>query len=211
MICIKFNVARTRLLYPKVKNMKINTEIFIEELTKDLSSVIDTVHQQIEGLDDDSLNRLEAPKKWSMLQCIAHMSIAHQVYVVNMSKALGKAVKGNSSDTFQSHWKGDMFTKMMKPKENDEIKGKMKTFKSMEPEQRLDTSQTIATFDKVHNDLLGLLKDSADYNLNSIKVPTAMGPMVKLRLGDAFRFIIAHAQRHTLQLKRIHQSIQVAA
>lgn len=191
--------------------MNVATKQFIEALTNDLQTVIETVHQEIDGLGENSLNTPEGEKKWSILQCMEHMSIAHQVYVSNISKALSKANKGSAVDTFRSHWKGDMFTKMMKPKENGAIKGKMKTFKAMEPKETLNAAKTIATFDQIHNELLRLLKESADYNLNGIKIPTAMGLMVKLRLGDAFRFIIAHAQRHTLQLKRIHQSIQVAA
>ena len=81
----------------------------------------------------------------------------------------------------------------------------------MYPKEVLDKEQTLAEFNELHQKMLEQLETARNYDLNRIKIPSAIGPILKFRLGDAFRFVIAHAQRHVVQLKRIHQNLPVAA
>lgn len=188
--------------------MKCTTTQFIAEQGQKLKHIIDTVNEESKGLEEQILNRQEGDNKWSMLQCIEHLSLANGIYVDNIQSALTMADKDTQSDLFKSHWKGDMFTKMIAPKANEEIKTKMKTMKTMHPQSQLNAAETIRKFNDVHLKLIELLNKSGEYNLNKVKVPTALGSMVKLRLGDAFRFLIAHAERHLIQLKRIKAAVQ---
>ena len=79
--------------------------------------------------------------------------------------------------------------------------------KSMYPKEVLDKEETLREFNEIHGQLLAHLEKARQYDLNRIKISTALGPIVKLRMGDAFRFVIAHAQRHVVQLKRIHLNL----
>ena len=56
--------------------------------------------------------------------------------------------------------------------------------------------------------MIALVEKSRAVNIDRIKVPTALGSMVKLRLGEALRFIVAHTQRHLVQLERIKNVVQ---
>ncbi|WP_139135357.1 DinB family protein [Roseivirga sp. 4D4] len=183
--------------------MVINASKHIDSSLKDLQGILDEVKKTIKGVDDATLNTPEAEGKWSMLQCLKHMSIAVEVYNTNTLSALESAQNGTNSSDYKSHWKGDMFVKMISPKENGEIKNSMKTFKTMNPHNSLAVDDTIKEFFAQHEEYLRLIEKSRAYDLNRVKVNTALGPMVKLRLGDAYRFIIGHAHRHLIQLKRI--------
>lgn len=192
--------------------MNINANQLIQQLSADLQDVIKQVNSCVNDVEDlEHLNLPEADKKWSMLQCVAHMSLAVGPYIKNMSGAMSSGDTRNGDYEYNSHWKGDWFTKLIAPDANAIIKNRMRTMKSMEPKEILDKEQTLEEFNKSHHELLQLLETARNFDLNRIKVPTAIGPLVKLRLGDAFRFIIAHAQRHVVQLKRIHQNLPAAA
>lgn len=186
--------------------MKLKATTHIQASIQQCEKALSEVEEIIAGLDDDILNTQEAAGKWSMLQCLKHLSIANNIYVENIEKALGKYPQ-KPEETFSSHWKGDYFTKMISPRENGEVKNNMKTFKSMDPAKALKPKETIDEFFKTHRKLIDLMRQSANYSLNKVKVPTALGPLVKLRLGDAFRFLLGHLDRHVLQLKRIRQAV----
>ena len=187
--------------------MVVSAREHINNSVDGMNAIIDEVKALLEGEDERSLNLPEAEGKWSMLQCLKHMSIAVQVYNQNIEKAFYLGRHANPADQFKSHWKGDMFTKMISPKDNGEVKNNMKTFKTMDPQESLDAQETIQEFFRLHERFRDLIQQSSGYNLNRLKVNTALGPLVKLRLGDAFRFIIGHAQRHVIQLKRIKATV----
>lgn len=186
--------------------MKLKATTHIRNSISQCEKALVEVKDIINGLDDDTLNTQEAEGKWSILQCLKHLSIANQIYVNNISKAFTKYPQQNEQE-FRSHWKGDYFTKMISPKGDGEVKNSMKTFKSMNPDQALNPKLTIEEFFSTHEELIELMKKSESYNLNKVKVPTALGPIIKLRLGDAFRFLLGHLDRHVIQLKRIKKAV----
>ena len=186
--------------------MKLKATTHIQNSIKQCETALTEVEQLIAGLDNDTLNTQEAAEKWSILQCLKHLSIANKIYVENIKKAHQKYPQ-QPDETFSSHWKGDYFTKMISPKENGVVKNNMKTMKSMNPEEALPVQETIDEFFNTHRELADLIKKSENYSLNKVKVPTALGPLVKLRLGDAFRFLLGHLDRHVLQLKRIKKAV----
>jgi hypothetical protein len=186
--------------------MQIPAKQHIDNSVKRLEDILLEVKTITGDLSEETLNKLEGPQKWSILQCLKHLSIANGIYVKNIASAFEKYPK-QVDDVFRSHWKGDWFTKMISPKNDGEVKNSMKTMKSMDPETNLDPKQTLEEFFAIHDQFIELIKASEDYSLNKVKVPTALGPMVKLRLGDAYRFLIGHTERHLTQLKRIRNAV----
>jgi len=46
------------------------------------------------------------------------------------------------------------------------------------------------------------LREAKTKNLNTIKIPTTLSKWIRMNLGDTFRFLIAHNERHIRQAKR---------
>ena len=187
--------------------MKIKKEELINNYVTGFENIIQDTKNLIDGLTKQQLNMPEAPDKWNILQCLKHMSIAANIYVVNIEKVLDKSSPDPNADFFKSGWKGDLFSKMISPNAEGEIKRPMQTFRSMNPIQILDADKTLNEFIEVHSKIVELIRLSENYDITKLKVQTALGPLVKLRLGDAYRFLLGHAQRHFQQLKRIKKVI----
>lgn len=51
--------------------------------------------------------------------------------------------------------------------------------------------------------LLKLLQAARMVNLNKVKTRISISRFVKIKLGNTFRFVIYHNQRHILQAKRV--------
>jgi hypothetical protein len=52
-------------------------------------------------------------------------------------------------------------------------------------------------------ELLLLLEKAKQVHLGKIHIPISIASFIKLKLGDLFRFFIAHHQRHFVQINNI--------
>ena len=136
---------------------------------------------------------------WSMAQCLAHLNGYGQFYLPQIAKNLNKAAPAAHPDTFTSTWLGTYFTRMMEPRTGTR---KYKAFKNHVPPPDLDTAAVVAEFIQQQETLLTYLKQARAADLNAIKIPLSITNWVKLKLGDAFQFLIAHNERHVQQAKR---------
>lgn len=185
----------------------MKTSEYLDIMKAGFEQAIAQVKSLVEGVESTQLNQPEAAGKWSMLQCIEHMSLASQLYNDNIAAKLNNGHLQPAKATYKGHWKGRMFAKMNAPKPGGEIPMKLKTFKFMEPPATLDADEVINQFYTVHQTMIDLIEQSRNVNIDRLKVATALGKMVKLRLGEAYRFLLAHTQRHLVQLERIKNTV----
>jgi hypothetical protein len=95
---------------------------------------------------------------------------------------------------------GNYATNSMKPSSSGKIRNKMKTMKRMEPgRSNIDVEQLLTRFIKYQDDIRVLIDKSRFYDLNKIKIKSSIGRIIQFNLGNAFRFVIAHNQRHIQQ------------
>ncbi len=187
----------------------MNTTKYLDEMEQGFQQALDTVKSALDNTAEEELHLPEAPGKWNMLQCIEHMSLATKVYTNNVKESLKLNHNAPAKEEYKGHWKGRMFAKMNAPKPGGEIPMKLKTFKTMDPPPALDPKAVIDAFYAEHEEMIRLINQSRAVNIDKVKVATALGSWVKLRLGEAFRFLLAHTQRHVVQLQRIKNTVQI--
>ena len=173
--------------------MKVKTE----ELIADLRERIEQNLKQAETLQQIGLAELNwRPNKnsWSALECIEHLNLYGSFYLKEIENKIDH--ESSPDKFFKSGILADYFAKSMLPKENIR---KIKTFKDKNPlGLRLDKS-SIDTFIDQQRAILNFLDKSRRTNLNKIKVPISITKWLKLNLGNTFRVVIYHNQRHLVQ------------
>ncbi len=151
-----------------------------------------------QGLKDEALEALAwkaDPEVWSALECVDHLNQYDAIYIPNIHLAIEKSSSA-SQQQFKSGLLGNWFANLMRPGDAGK---KMKTFKSKNPNGKVLDKQVLSTFILDQEMLLKLLELAQSKNLNTVKVPTAFGRWMSINLGDAFRLIIYHNQRHLEQ------------
>lgn len=197
----------------KIKAMKTmaSTEL-LSWLTTDVSTIIQTINTEFQPLTAEVLNWQPTPKKWSVLACLAHLNLTGHEYLPKIEDAITKALAQNNyppQNTFTPNWLGNMAANSMKPSPKKKISYKMPTFSILKPAQTtLDKEKTIKEFLKQQEQFLALLKKANQVNLQKIKVSSFVGSIVSFQLGDIFRFLIAHSQRHVLQAQNVYALYQ---
>lgn len=178
----------------------------IDSLKEDTQSIVETVRSNFLALDREKLRQRPLPNQWSIGECIAHLNIADAHYIRQFDRKLKDVNSSPESVEFKPGWLGNYFVKMIKPLEDGTIPSPMKTLKKFVPEIDNDEN-TLHQFLSDQQVILDTLERSRVLNLNKVKITSAIGPIVTFRLGDAFRFLIGHNQRHIIQANRVLERI----
>lgn len=182
--------------------MKIKQAELIDDLIERTKNVLNQ-GEHYKTLSLKELNTRTAPQTWSVLECLEHLNRYGNFYLPEIEQRLQQATKSNT-ETFKSGWLGNYFAKSMLPKEK---LNKMNTFKEMNPLGSQLDKETVNTFIQQQKKILELLQMARQYNLNKVKTGISISKWIKLKLGDTFRVIIYHNQRHMVQGNRVLASI----
>ena len=177
-------------------------KIHSEELIADLKQRTRQNYIQVEKFKTvplAELNWRREPDSWNVLECIEHLNYYGNFYLPEIEKRI-MASKYEPEITFKSGILGNYFANMMLPKEK--LK-KIKTFKNHDPMGRKLQKEVIDQFLGQQQKLLELLKMAKKVSLTRTKVPISISKFIKLRLGDTFRVVVYHNERHILQAGKV--------
>jgi hypothetical protein len=168
----------------------------IEQLQSDTRQLI-AIATMLQHEDPGVLLEQPAPGKWSVIQVLEHLNSYSDYYL----PVLEKAMKGSKppSKTFTPGWLGNYFTKLMLPKEG-QVTNKMKAPKNHRPSFLADSRPVIAKFLNQQYQLLELLEKAKQQDIGKIRVPVSLAKWIRLKAGDTFRFLVAHEERHFVQI-----------
>jgi uncharacterized damage-inducible protein DinB len=187
---------------------KFKSEDLLNELQEDVRKLIAAV-EFIKLQDKVKLAYPLQEGKWTAVQCLEHLNIYSRYYLSAIDTAM--AADTDAKDAWFNTGKlGNYFTNMMKPGNVYEINNKMKTPKGYAPPIALSVDTVINEYLEQKQKLLLLLETAKGRNLNTIRIPVSITKMVKMKLGDTFRFLIAHEQRHLIQARNALHALGIA-
>lgn len=178
--------------------MKIQTEALVVDLTNRTKQLIEEA-ESFKEKSEEQLNYKQYAESWSVLECLEHLNLYGQFYLPEIKKRIREG-KGKKESVFKSGWLGNYFANSMLPKQK---LNKMKTFKNMNPLNSKLDKRVIDEFISQQKELLNLLEESRKVSLNKTRTAISISKLIKLKLGDTFRFVIYHNQRHMVQAQRI--------
>lgn len=177
--------------------MKTSSEELIADLVERVRSNLNNA-QALKQETEEALQWKAGPEIWSALECFEHMNLFSDIYLGNIEAKMATSHK-KAQDQFKSGAFGNWLAKLVAP--GNESK-KVKTFKSKNPNGKTLDMSIIDKYIMDQQRTLGLLDNARSKNLSKIKVATAAGNWLKIKLGDAFRVIVYHNQRHLEQAQR---------
>ena len=178
-------------------------KIYNKDLTADLmerNEKIAVGAEKLKILDLSTLRISPAKGNWSILQCFGHMNIFYEIYLRNIKKSLKKSkAKGISPSGFYiPGYFGNKFYLKMLPAKTGEKKKRMKTPKKFMPEMN---DKAIDDFLAHHRIFTVLIRRIPEQNLGMSKAAVSIGRIIRFKLGDIYRIITGHKERHIMQAK----------
>jgi hypothetical protein len=181
------------------------TTILLDNLYQKTESFLEKAVRDWQLLPVEQLNKQPAANAWSAAQCLEHLNFYARYYLPEIEKAIAKGEKP-AAKTFKSGWLGDYFYRLMLPNTEGGLKSKMNAPKKAVPPSDLDARAVLAEFITHQEQLLQLIERARQVNLASVRVPISLSKWIRLKLGDTFLFLVAHLERHVLQLERALKS-----
>lgn len=179
----------------------MNSLNMIEDLEREIQKIQSFFENDIINLDLSILSKRPQAKKWSILECTEHMNIATRHYLKRLPQTLDK-IPTDKHCEFSPGRMGEKMYSGSLPTEDGKRKNKMKTWFSFEPKKAHMKGKSVLTeFLHQQDELLLLLEEAKTKDLNQGRVTSAIGPIIRFKTGDAFRFSIAHNIRHVQQIK----------
>ncbi len=185
--------------------MKIKTEQLIQELTTLIQGHLNHV-VSLQSLPESVLNARLSEDSWSVLECIEHLNRYGNFYLPEIEKRIGES-RTRHAPVVKSGLLGNYFAQSMLPRQK---LNKMKTFRNMNPIHSQLDKDVLNTFESQQKRMLDLLRRSNSIDLNKVKTGTSISKLIRLRLGDTFRFVIYHNERHIRQAERILTEVNKA-
>ena len=164
---------------------------------------------QLRDLPQEQLHLRPDPKRWSVMEVLQHMNLSSGHYHRHLERLYANENNGLRFRTTYTpgRW-GDYSTKAMEPKPDGRIDWRMKTMGMFEPRDVATTGwQALDDFEAMCHGFIGLLERARTRGLEGEKVTSTLGPILRFKAGDAFRFPIAHQRRHWLQIERTLEAL----
>ena len=187
--------------------MKFNSTAILEELQADVRGLILTA-SYLQKEDPELLLMTPSAERWSVMQILEHLNSYGRYYLPAIEKSL--RLNTRPKETFSPGWFGNYFTKIMKPGANGRIRNKMTSPKDHRPPASLQVKPVMEDFMNQQQQLLNLLEKAKQKDIGGIRTPISISRFIKLKVGDTFRFLIAHEQRHFVQIASTIGQIQAA-
>ena len=178
---------------------------FLDLRKKETLEIIEAVNTIFELLDDASFNKKPSMEKWSIGECFQHLNLTLNIYIPQMMELVEqKEIYPKHTDTFSHSFLGKIAVKSMTPKKDSTIPYKMKTFGDLKPLKTHGGQKSILDdFLAFQEDILYMITALSDMSLTKPKITTAAGKWLKMGIGDALHFMVAHNQRHLQQAQNV--------
>lgn len=179
-------------------------EVNFEKLLQSSNEQKNFIEKEVATLPAEVINWKESESVWSILEVVGHLNQVYELYSPNFIKVLDSAPKSvDEVQKKQSTVLGKLSVYSMRPK-SGKRKYKMTTFKFFEPVTSAAAPyETIERFMNNKDLFNGFIKQARTCDLRGIKMPTALGKSIKFYIPEIFEFLLAHEERHLVQIQEI--------
>lgn len=186
----------------------VNTQTLLKDLEDLTNQNLKIVQKEFEPLSESQRKWKPQPDKWSIAECLEHLNRYGDYYLSAMQNGIQKATQNGweKQTQFSSSWLGNWFANSMKPKSDGSLPTKMSAPKDYNPANNETVNpQYLAKFIDQQKQMLDLIQQAQKINLQKVKIPITLTRLIRIRLGDTFRFNIYHNERHVLQAQKVKQ------
>jgi hypothetical protein len=145
------------------------------------------------------LNWRADPASWSIGQCLDHLRVANEVYVLAMEPALAGSPSG-PVDEITPGWFGRYFIRTVIEPSAKSIKGKAPA--KIVPATTVDA--TVLDRFLASNDVARrCIETAAPYDVNRVRFPNPFVALIRFTVGTGLEILTRHENRHLLQAERV--------
>lgn len=153
-------------------------------------------------VNDAQVNWRRRPDEWSIGQCMEHLVLTCNEYKPTIQSTIdeGRAKGATGFGPFTHGKVMEWVIKNMEPPPRQKLKAPSR-FRA--GEQPLDIEAITLQIVQVQDEYCRLAREADGLDLASLKLSSPVTRLVRLTLGQTFRFLAAHQRRHLWQARQV--------
>ncbi len=164
----------------------------------------DEARSVVSGLTDAQLNWKPSPDKWSIAQCLEHLTAASSgfnPYFVECLTRGRQRFAAASPPVYQPTFMGRWLIKHVEP----ESPRKLRAPKIFKPSAS-NVQNALDHFLEQQNAFLKFVSETKGIDYNRTRLRSPVTPLVRYSLADAYVITVSHEQRHLQQARRVRET-----
>jgi hypothetical protein len=139
--------------------------------------------------------------RWSVLQCLEHISVSVRLYLPRINKAIDTGWEGGITSPGPYHYRRfeEWLIRTLEPP----YKFKAKTAAPYQPPGTAQPDDVLADFIRTHDVLREAIRRSDGLDLGRIRFRHPHAFFLVFSLGGSFRVLSGHARRHLWQARQV--------
>lgn len=179
----------------------------LDEYVRQFEDLKRDARQLTAGLSDSQLNWSPAPGRWSIAQCLDHLSAVAKSYGLALEQGIAKArAQGiTASGQMRYSWFERWMIRSIEPPPGRRLPAPG-MFKPAESTQKLPGPLVIAEYIALKDRFVELLSSADGLDIGRVKITSPVTRLLRLRIGAAFAFLASHERRHLWQARQVREN-----
>ena len=159
----------------------------------------------VEGLSEEEMTHRPQPGRWSVAECLVHLSLTSRAYLPILSSALDGARQQRlfGDGRFKMDIKGRLLKWIIEPPP----KFRVRAPENFQPLEVGSPQEVLPTFLALQEQLEASVEQSAGLALDKVKITSPFDRRVRYNLLSCFNLLAAHERRHLWQAEQVRKSL----
>jgi hypothetical protein len=158
------------------------------------------VDKLVDEIADERWSLRNDPARWSVGECVAHLTLTNAAYEPRIRKAIEEARKLPRFDrrNYRNDFIGWLFGTLTGPLPtigNMRI-GRVKTRPAFVPTGTSPKQEVVADFKRLQMELTRMVKECEGLAIDKVKITSPFGEKIHYNLFSTFRILARHEERH---------------
>ena len=175
---------------------------FLQTIVDEAEKNNENARHLVSGLRDDQLNWKPAPERWSIAQCLDHLTVTSSKFDPYFTAALAggrEKWRVTAAPPYRPTLIGGWLIKQVMPETGRNLPAP----KVFRPSESSAISDALESFLKQQEKFLGFVRATGGVDYNKTRLRSPVTPLMRYSLGDAYVVTVVHGQRHLAQARRV--------
>lgn len=175
---------------------------FLGSLIEQLDEVLVDARALTEGLTPEQFTWKPDERRWSIGQCLEHITRSIWLYPAEIERMTGEArARAESARPYREGWFSRWIVRNMEPPPRMRIRTK----RSVDPGNDLDRDTVVREFERALARLQDLMLAADGVSLRHGRMRSPFAPILQFTLAQTFAINLAHSRRHLWQARQVRK------
>lgn len=175
---------------------------FLGSLIEQLDEILVDARALTEGLTQAQFTWKPDPRRWSIGQCLEHITRSIWLYPAAIERMIEEArVRAESAKPYREGWFSRWIVTNMEPPPRLRIRTK----RSVDPANDLDAATVVREFEQALARLQDLMLSADGVSLRHARMRSPFAPILQFTLAQTFAINLAHTRRHLWQARQLRK------